>query len=227
MKKILLIAALAVSVSTYVVSENINSQETTLTNAPSKRVRKELDNLKDFEKIGLGVSADIVLTQGSSFKVVYEGSEKLYNKLKFEIRNNGLDINYAEKNNWGYSDDNATIYITMPNLSAIALGGSGDIESTNDFNLDNLSVALGGSGDIRLKGNAKSISVAIGGSGDVDLSRLSAKNCKIAISGSGDCDVKVSEKLDVVISGSGDVNCKGNPTLKKSISGSGEVSLNN
>ncbi len=188
-------------------------------------IQKEMTGLTGFEKVGNGISAEMILTQGSEFKVVYEGESNLLDIIEFKLRNDELDINYKEDNTWAKTTRPIKIHITMPTLKAIALGGSGNVSTTNDFDTDKLDIAIGGSGDVQVSGRANRLKIAIGGSGDCNLRNLRCQTAKIAIGGSGDCDVQVSDDLDVAIAGSGDVKCKGRPRVKEVVAGSGSVQL--
>jgi hypothetical protein len=188
-------------------------------------IRKEITGLSGFEKVGNGISADMILTQGSEYKVEYEGESNLLDAIEFKLHNNALDIDNKKDNSWLKPTKQIKIYITMPNLTAIALGGSGDVHTTNDFNTDKLDIAIGGSGNVQVSGSATRLKVAIGGSGDCNLRDLKCQSAKVAIGGSGDCDLQVSDDLDVAIAGSGDVKCKGRPRVKETVAGSGSVRL--
>jgi hypothetical protein len=230
MKKVLLVALVALVATSYIVckaGDVFSNFGGGAVEGNGNVIKKEITGLGNFDEVGNGISANMILTQGSEFKVVYEGESNLLELIKFEVKGNSLNVENKKNswNSWTTSRKGITIYITMPNLKAVALGGSGDISSTNDFSSDNLDIAIGGSGNIQLSGSANKIEVAIGGSGDVDLSKLKAKRGEIAIGGSGNCEVQVSDELEVAIAGSGDVKCKGRPRLKESVSGSGEVEL--
>lgn len=188
-------------------------------------IKKEITGLSGFESVGNGISADMILTQGSEYKVEYEGESNLLDHIEFKLHNNALDINNKHENRWIQNTKPIKIYVTMPTLKAIALGGSGSVRSTNDFNTDKMKIAIGGSGDVSVSGVANELKIAIGGSGDCDLKNLKCQKAKISIGGSGDCNVNVSDELDVAIAGSGDVKCKGRPRVKETIAGSGSVRL--
>lgn len=188
-------------------------------------IKKEITGLSGFESVGNGISADMILTQGNEYKVVYEGESNLLDYIDFDLHNDALDIDNKQQNKWIQNTKPIKIYITMPKLKAIALGGSGSVRSTNDFDSESLKIAIGGSGDVSVSGRADELKIAIGGSGDCDLIDLKCKNAKISIGGSGDCKVNVSDDLVVAIAGSGDVRCKGRPRVKESIVGSGSVRL--
>jgi hypothetical protein len=227
MKKVLLAAVVAFIATSYIVcNANINIPFFGGgVKGNGNVITKEITGLSGFDKVGNGISADMILTQGSEFKVVYEGESNLLEHIGFKVKNNSLEVDNKERNVWIQNKKPIKIYVTLPTLRAVALGGSGEIRSTNDFNSDLMDIALGGSGDIKISGSAERVKVAIGGSGNVDISDLKAKKGKIAIGGSGDCQVQVSDDLEVAIGGSGDVKCKGRPRVKESVAGSGEVTL--
>jgi Putative auto-transporter adhesin, head GIN domain len=188
-----------------------------------KATKKELTGLKDFDAIANGFSGDVIVTKGDEYKVVFEGDEKVLSKLDIEVKNGSLNIE-NKSSGWNWSSNKPVrFYVTMPSLKKIALGGSGNIETTNAFAEDNMKIALGGSGNIRLKGRATRQEIALGGSGNVDLSDLEGEVAKISIGGSGNVEVAVKDRLSVAIGGSGDVIYKGSPDIEQSISGSGSV----
>lgn len=182
---------------------------------------KETLDLSDFHSVGLGCSATVYIEKGSSQKVVVEGQKNIIDLLKKEVKNGSWNIGF-EKNVYNY--DKLVVYITMPDVNALSIGGSGKIISKNEFeNLDNLKMSIGGSGTIEFSGSVQNAEISIAGSGDVKASGLRSENCKISIAGSGDCYIEAGEKLDVSIAGSGDVHYKGRPRVKSSIAGSGDV----
>ncbi|MDZ4682750.1 MAG: head GIN domain-containing protein [Saprospiraceae bacterium] len=183
-------------------------------------VKKEI-SLSAIEGIGLGISGTVYLTQGSSQKIVIEAQQNIIDNIKKEVKNGSWNINY-QKNVKGH--DGVKIYVTLPNVKSLSIGGSGKIIGQNSFDdIDNLAISIGGSGSIELAGKAKDLNISIGGSGKVKTGNLKAENCKVSIGGSGDCYVEVSESLKASIAGSGDVYYKGRPKVNSSIAGSGRV----
>jgi len=202
-------------------------------------ITKNFD-LDDFHSIGLGISADVYVTQGNEQSVRVEGSAKDIETLNTKVNNGSWRIKSNKKN---YRYDKMTIYITMKTLEAISIGGSGSIEGTNKFsNLDDLELSIGGSGNIeldfvadhvecsiggsgtmKLDGTCNGLEISIGGSGDVKAFGLQTKTCEVSAAGSGDVQVSVSDDLQVSTVGSGDVEYKGNPRIESSTIGSGSV----
>ena len=203
-------------------------------------VRQEIQ-LEALHAIGLGISCDVILTQGAPQKIVLEGQQNVLDNIKREVRNGSWTINF-ERN--VHKSRDVKIYITLQDLTDVSVSGSGSISSTNRFkglkdlelavsgsgeislDIEALTVeaAVSGSGDIDLQGSARSIEIAISGSGDVDAQGLQTQHCEIAISGSGDARVYCSESLEAAVSGSGDIGYKGGASMvKAAVHGSGDI----
>ena len=183
------------------------------------RVKKELD-IASFKSFGLGVNADVFITKGPQ-KVTIEAQQNIIDNIKRTVRSESWSIehNYNVKKH-----DKITIWISMPTVEALAIGGSGSIISQDAFEgLDELAFSIAGSGKIEFSGSAKSLEVSIAGSGDLVAADLTADRCEVSIAGSGDCSIHVNDALEVSIAGSGDVRYKGSPKISSSIAGSGDV----
>ncbi len=207
-------------------------------------IKKELD-VDNFQGISLQFSGDVIITQGSTFKVVAEGQENIIDNIETDVNGKIWEIEFhnSVRNHKGVN-----IYITMPVLTKAYISGSGDISTTNHFpEVEEFHAGVSGSGDLRLdvdaheltskisgsgnidiKGKAENLEVRISGSGDVDAYELDAEHVEISIAGSGDCKVAANQSLDIRVAGSGDVYYKGNPSkLKSSVTGSGDVTSRN
>ena len=176
----------------------------------------------EFTSIGLGLSATVYVMKGDH-KVEVEGPASAVDKMKFETKSGSLNIE-REDNLRNWKGNGVIVYVTMPNITGLAIGGSGDIIVKDDFTtMGDLDLSIGGSGSIKMSGRAKNVSVSIAGSGDVDATGLSGNNCEVSIAGSGEAKVGEMQALEVSIAGSGDVGYKGEPKPTKSIVGSGDV----
>lgn len=202
-------------------------------------ISKEI-KLDPFDAIGLAIPADVILKQGSPQRVEIDAEQNIINNIKTKVRDGSWNIAFKEKVR---KHEKITIYITIPDLTAVSVAGSGDVMSKGAFkNMGNLDVSIAGSGDVKLKGDSKklnisvagsgdvemqgsatSVDISIAGSGDVNLEDLSAGNCDISIAGSGNCKVNSEGSLDVSIVGSGDVYYTGGAKVNSSVMGSGKV----
>ena len=203
---------------------------------------KTLD-LDPIQSVSLSLSSDLVLTQGSQQSVRVEGPSDQIEKLSTKVEDGHWNIRLKERQRYQWKREKMTIYLTVPKLEGIRLGGSGNIKSTNSFdNADGMKISLGGSGNIdleistnqlncqlsgsgniRLAGKADQAEMRVSGSGNISASKLETDHCSARISGSGNVSVNADDQLNVSISGSGDLRYKGSPNIKKSISGSGRV----
>ncbi|MEM6263369.1 MAG: head GIN domain-containing protein [Bacteroidota bacterium] len=193
----------------------------------------------DFDGIDLEIDADVFITQGEPQQVEVNAQQNILDEIERDVQNGTWEI---ELDGCIRNHDDIKIYITMPRLEKVHLSGSGDIQSQNVINTDDIDLRISGSGDIDLQTNADDITSRISGSGKIRLSGtadehemqisgsgdlesydLITRSTDIRISGSGDAQVDVEEFLKVRISGSGDVRYEGNPTLDVEVTGSGDV----
>lgn len=186
------------------------------------QMRNSSVDLRDFKGIALGISADVYVTQGD-YNVEVTGPARSIDNIELKVNGGTLGIG-TKSSLRGWNSRGVKVYVTMPNLSSISIGGSGDVKVEGAFNeMEDLEISIGGSGNVDISGRAKSIEVSVAGSGDVDASGVNAGSAEISIAGSGNVKVGEVEKLEASIAGSGDVYYKGNPTVEKSIVGSGDL----
>ena len=183
-----------------------------------------VDQLTDFDAIALGTSSDVYITPGD-FEVRMEGPKDDLDRMVLNVDDGQLNIG-RKSGNWNWSSGGGIkVYVSMPTIRAISIGGSGNVEVTEAFEqLGDLKISIGGSGDVDFKGQmAKEVKISVAGSGDVDASELGAASCKVSIAGSGGVKIGEVDQLKVSVAGSGDVRYKGSPAIDKSIIGSGDV----
>lgn len=197
-----------------------------------------------FTSIDFQEAGEVIISQGPEQEVVAVGDANVVSDLNLNVDNGLWEIEFDDR---CYKNYELTIHITVPNLKAAYLSGSGSI-TINDFeDQTNLSLVISGSGTTFLSafdgpenlyasisgsGNIitsadipslKFLDVSISGSGTFEGFPVITDECDVDISGSGNCQVNVNDKLDVHISGSGSVFYKGTPTLNTHITGSGVV----
>jgi len=203
-------------------------------------VKQEI-TLEKLSGVRLGFSGDIILTQGSTQKIVLEGQQNVLDNIKRDVDDGIWNVNFHK----GIRNaKHVRIYITLASLAEVYVSGSGNISTTGTFrnlgeletgvagsgniNLDveagNVEAAISGSGDITLQGTADNLEVMISGSGDVRAVDLRTTNCEVSISGSGDATLYCTSSIESAISGSGDVRYKGDPSkVRAAVNGSGDV----
>ena len=207
--------------------------------------QKETRSVDVFTKVSLRTSANVYLTQGNTQKVEVSGKKSDLEKLETKVRDGKLIIDTKDSDSWfkwnGF--DNIDVYITVKDLEAISVAGSGDMVSKGKFKCDNLDISVAGSGDLEFETDAKNIDISIAGSGSVvlrgssninevsiagsgklDAEDLVASEYSISIAGSGKCTVHAKDEITSKISGSGSVYYKGDPKrVNNNSAGSGKI----
>ena len=199
-----------------------------------------------FTEVSLGGSAHVVFKQGSPQSVVVEaGPEAL---AAFETVVNGaqlrLGFRHNDKDSWKSKDRGpVTVYVTAPSVTALRVGGSGQIKVDGGLKADKMTLAVSGSGDLQVPeltaaaletavsgsgdvavaGSAPQHAVRVSGSGQVKARDLKSETCEVRISGSGNAHIYASKSADARISGSGGVFVAGGGRTTSSISGSGRI----
>ncbi len=202
-------------------------------------VEQSLD-LASFEKVSLGVSANLYISQGSTQSITIKGQQNIIDNIISKVEDNTWRIRFDKPVR---RSGELNIYVTVPKLSSMRVSGSGNVYGEGLFDqssafysgisgsgnmkmnvqAEEMISKISGSGNIALKGQAKAYEVQISGSGNVKAEELQAANCQVRISGSGSAKVDVVDALEVRISGSGDVYYEGRPKINSRISGSGSL----
>ncbi len=198
-------------------------------------------NVSGFDEISYSLPGKLIIEQGNTESLRIKADKDDLEKIITKVEGDHLRI-YAKNGNYHMND--VEIFVTVKELEAISLAGSGDVIVKGDLKTEELKVSLSGSGDvtvasltaeevdaslagsgdIRLGGKLSSeLEISIAGSGDVDASELQVQEADVSIAGSGNVKVWVEEDLDVSIVGSGNVYYKGRPIIDASSTGSGST----
>ena len=199
-----------------------------------------------FTEISLRIGANVHLKQGNTQLVEVKCSEATLAKLITEVSDRKLLIRYPNDSRFSkWNPGPIDIYVTIPQIDALVISGSGSIVSDGKIESRILDATISGSGDIKLadlkaekvsatisgsgnihlfgKQNAAELKAAISGSGNVKAIDFPADNIEVKIVGSGNCWVHSTKNLVVKLAGSGNVIYRGNPSIDSSIAGSGKV----
>lgn len=200
--------------------------------------------VRGFDQIAVSGNGTLIVKQGAQESLTIEAEDNIMRKIRTEVRGDRLEIDLDRgwRPDFSWPRKPITYTVTVKDLEAVNLSGSGDLEAANltvdrlkvelggstDAWLDNitardLEVRVSGSGNVRVSGTATGQELNISGSGDYDADGLASRDAQVQISGSGKVTVRVSEALDVRVSGSGDVDYIGNPRVEQNVSGSGNV----
>lgn len=207
---------------------------------------EEIRDISAFSEIGLNIAAKLYLEQGSKQSVRIVAKSSTLKDIITEVKNQKLIIRFPNKNIFKRNLDQGkiTIYITVPDVNALGVSGSGDIIveelearildlavsgsgniSIDELDTEKVKASISGSGNISLgnDGVAEELSVSISGSGNFSGKQFEAEKVTIRTSGSGNCTVTSNGSIKASIAGSGSVYYRGNPSIDASVAGSGTV----
>ncbi len=201
-----------------------------------------------FSAISLRVPGKLYLKQGEKQSVEIVAKASALEDIITEVKDRQLIIRFPTTSYvWkDFTPGKIEIYVTVPEITGLAVAGSGDIINDGEINsriidlaisgsgrlfmkdlkAERVKVAISGSGDVEAAGSGKAVdlSIAISGSGNYKGLDFAAEDVNVKIAGSGDAFVYATNSLKVRTAGSGDVKYKGNPSTDQSIVGSGKVS---
>ncbi len=206
-------------------------------------------NLAAFTTISLNMSANVTLEKGAMHKARFNGDQSVEELVDLKVSENILYISLKPGKEREYQrlmqNGDFGLVITMPNIEAILLNGSGSVYSEDVFPAEKLKIQINGSGDVNLQkmlpsqvkidingsgdvsmyaaGEIAVGEININGSGDVCTRAVDIKSLKVRINGSGDATVKSTENLDIHIIGSGDVFYTGGKNVNINQMGSGNA----
>ena len=199
-----------------------------------------------FTEITLKIDANVHLKQGNTQSVEVKGNGETLNRLITDVNDRKLVIKFPS-DTWfkKWNPGPVDVYVTIPQIDALTISGSGSIVSKEKINSRILDLTLSGSGDINLADlSAEKVSVMLSGSGNVNLAGsetaaefkatisgsgnikaidFPANDVNVKIGGSGNCWVNSVKNLVAKLAGSGNVIYRGNPLIDTSILGSGNV----
>lgn len=199
-----------------------------------------------FTEISLNVSAKLYLTQGDNQSVRIEAKSSTLDDIITEVKGRRLIIRFPNKSIFkrNYNPGKIEIYITVPEIGALGVSGSGDIV-VEDLKARILEMAVSGSGNIDIeKLDSKKVKASISGSGNISIGKggvadelgvsisgsgnfngkgFEADEVTAHTSGSGNCSVKSNGSVTARVAGSGNIYYGGNPSIDTSVAGSGKV----
>jgi hypothetical protein len=204
-------------------------------------------NVGAFDQIELAGAYEATVRTGSAPSVHAKGGENVLDRLVVEVKGDKLLVHPKEHMgfHWGWGGHNGKVelVITVPQLKAASLAGSGGINidkvqgdsfegtvagsgglNVGALNVQSLKLSIAGSGDARAaSGKTRSAEYDIAGSGGVDAAGVQADALKVSIAGSGDVKAHASGTAEVSIMGSGDVDVAGGAKCTINKAGSGSV----
>lgn len=189
---------------------------------------RETRSVDTFTKLSFRVPGKLYLKQGPVQKVELEGPKDVLKEIETEVSGGKLVIGKEGKwMNWSWgNNDRITAYVTVKDIEAISVSGSGDLEGQGKFTTGDLTLNVSGSGSLNIEVTSTGdIEGDVSGSGDLIL-KGTCSNFESDVSGSGKvvASLTVKDKADFGVSGSGRIQASGTAReVKAGISGSGKV----
>jgi len=182
-----------------------------------------------FRQIEVAGPYDVDVRTGAKAAVSARGSDKLLERTVVEVKGDTLIIRPERRSGWFHrgwsSKGKARFVVTVPELSAATIAGSGDIR-VDKVSGQSFEGTIAGSGALGIGSVAvEMLKFSIAGSGDAKAATGKAQNAKYGIAGSGGVEAGgiVTEALKVSIAGSGNVRANATGTADVDIVGSGDV----
>ena len=201
----------------------------------------ETRQVKNFDRIDLSGSGEVVVTQGGSESLSIETDDNVMKYVKAEVEGGTLKLGFKNGVNF-ISPTRLVFTVSVDDLTGLAISGSGDVEANRletdrleadvsgsgdiqitDLNAGDVKVEISGSGEVYLDGQATDQDINISGSGKYLAEDVCSESVRVSISSSGGATICATGTLDSNISGSGSVNYYGKPSVNSSVSGSGSL----
>lgn len=209
-----------------------------------------------FSSVRIQGPFDVYVTQATEESVKLDAPAEILDRIVTQIKGSELNIHNKHDNwgwginswwsdkSWWHTHKRVAVYITLKNVNAISVSGSGHLIFDQGIAANGLKLNVHGSGQIqgaidvktlkgrisgssyiKLSGKAESSNFKISGSGHFSARDLATLSSTVRVSGSGHADIQANEKLDAVVHGSAHVSYSGAATMiNASKSGSGSVS---
>jgi hypothetical protein len=175
--------------------------------SPVRAADSETRATPPFHSVLFAGSWTVDVKVGGPLSVVIEGNRDVIAKVKTEVVDGELRIG-IERGVFSLLShldlDGLKAHITLPELTAFALSGSGTAD-VSGLNGGTTKFVLDGSGDLTAKGKLDSLSLVVSGSGTADLGGLETAKASAMVNGSGDATVDPRETLAATVNGSGQV----------------------
>ena len=176
--------------------------------SPAGAADSETRTTAPFHAVSFAGSWTVDVKVGGPISLVIEGNRDVIAKVKTDVVDGELRIGIERGplSLFSHLDlDGLKAHITVPELTAFALMGSGTADIAG-LNGGSTKFLLDGSGDLTAKGKLDSLSLVVNGSGTADLGGLETAKASAMVNGSGYAIVDPRETLAATVNGSGQVS---------------------
>ncbi len=194
-----------------------------------------------FSRVQNDGELDVEVVQGDVQALTISIDSNLQGLVRSRVRDDTLFLDLRE--DVDRMVDGPHVLITLPELRAARLSGSGlmvlaldepehplvvYLSGSGSVRFDGkaqaLRALLDGSGDIRLRGEAEDVSLSLSGSGDIAGQNLRARRGDLDLSGTGTLSASVSDSVREPLSGTGRIDVFGGAQVDSSqLTGSGDI----
>jgi hypothetical protein len=188
------------------------------------RRQDEARDTAAFSRLRSDSDLDVKVTQGDVQSVTLSLDSNLLHLVSTRVSADTLYIDVTD--NVDKMVDGPHVLITVPELTAAKLAGSGSMSLALEEPSSPLDLYLSGSGNVRFSGTTAVTGAYLSGSGDIRLDGTTS-DLDIALSGSGSIRGQnlVTDSASIDLSGSGDISATVSESVKVSLSGSGHIDL--
>ncbi|WP_181305451.1 head GIN domain-containing protein [Rufibacter sp. XAAS-G3-1] len=192
--------------------------------------KTEARAVPSFTGVDMRIAGNVYVTAGPKAEVKVESFANLLPEIVTELEGSTLVI--RSESCLEYSDEETTVYITLPDIEYAELQSSGQMRIQAVPSSKGLKIRLTGSGTVRYLGSTNRIQVTHTSSGDVDLDgfvshlettltgsgkilgySLRADTVEAKSTGSGHQQIWVDKVLEATVNGSGNIYYRGSPSL--------------
>lgn len=245
-RQLLVIMALCFAI---ISCEKNNLFDIPISTGKTVSIERPVDTATPFNKIWLNDDVNLVITQGTPYKIKLEGGENLLPGIETTINNNQLTISNSNKYGWLRSyKKTITAYVTLPRITLItynatshlsctdtlrendsltvsAEGGSGYIDLIIKTPKAKLSIFKGCSVDMKVKGISGLTFIYAAGYGPFYCDSLNSNYVFMRSLSTNNCYVYANVRLEYELMNIGDIIYYGPPSLvlKGIINGKGKL----
>jgi hypothetical protein len=183
--------------------------------------------IRDFSRLALGTGAQMQVRVGPTWSIHADGPAAALATMRVEREGDTLKIVRRDSHAKGDPalDRQVRFTVTMPALSAAALGGSGTIAidrvsgphfaasvggqgamTIAVLTSNAAEVSIGGTGSVAASGRVRDLKVSIGGAGSLRAPALHAAHADVSVAGSGTVVAQVEGDASVSSVGRGTID---------------------
>lgn len=195
-----------------------------------------------FERLTIGGSADVRLSQGAEDQVLIAGDAEVQKTVQVALDDGRLSVHV--KDGWKFwLHRRLIVTVTMRQPSEISLAGAANLQLLGPLKADKLTVKLSGTGqahlddvqaeslwikiagagEARAGGRVQELGLIVAGKGRLQADKLQADKASVTISGLGNARLWVNEELRVRVAGAGFIDYWGHPLVRPSIAGTANI----